>query len=644
MDHIKYYTRNDLAVVSYLEKTVELLNTLDHKFSIKNLSELLKVYNVIKYFNDGILLDYCKTIKFENFENKIDILNNKIGMFIKSNRDRFLAKFGEVEHPYEDDFWEFIDKYNLVQFIQSAEFRKYLELEKHDLRIILRHKKLVNKFDEIIKEKMIADFLSAEVLLSVYEINDKNNSTELIIPSSLSLTDKEKILNTYINSKNPNPNYIEVIENIRNSDSLRISDKLRIRARKKKTELNKAFFKKNQGIPVGVSIKYNSEIENEFNYEFKDGIIECTVNTEWISQNKEYATLLNNFIYIFQFFDSQMRLVLVNNEKSIPIFESLMTIRSKNAFPLNSIFYKRFIFSEAVIRSYYEQLKFQNIQIENMVEWFFIKYLDAEFSLRNYKIRLPFKSIPYFDKCRIILPEIDRILKQFKLFVEDGFIDQELLCASSKSLKLRDYKSLLEKKYIYSDSEEFKIASGLIFSDQCPLRFVNKSGYNYKNFLELVHNEKIKSIDFPDYDQYRLDWLKERNLIREQEDGYLEITNIKRVLIFKDLYFNSVINYWHYEDEFRKEMDILLEAEIVRSENTFFSKPEYEYFDYHLNKSSFTNSLDIRNSYLHATQSDPENEDEHYQNYLRILKLIIIIIIKINDELCIADEIRASKK
>ena len=76
---------------------------------------------------------------------------------------------------------------------------------------------------------------------------------------------------------------------------------------------------------------------------------------------------------------------------------------------------------------------------------------------------------------------------------------------------------------------------------------------------------------------------------------------------------------------------------MLRFESTLFSKPEQNYLNYFLNKSEFNNSLDLRNKYSHGTQPFG-NEEVHHSNYIIFLKLFILIIIKINDELCIKDE------
>lgn len=71
-------------------------------------------------------------------------------------------------------------------------------------------------------------------------------------------------------------------------------------------------------------------------------------------------------------------------------------------------------------------------------------------------------------------------------------------------------------------------------------------------------------------------------------------------------------------------------------ESTLFTRNEQDYIDYYLNKAKFTNGHDIRNRYLHGTNSNDEKQYE--KDYYSIIKIIIIIIIKINDDLCITGD------
>ena len=53
------------------------------------------------------------------------------------------------------------------------------------------------------------------------------------------------------------------------------------------------------------------------------------------------------------------------------------------------------------------------------------------------------------------------------------------------------------------------------------------------------------------------------------------------------------------------------------------------------NKRSFINSLDLRNKYAHGSHwGTGEKEQEHEFNYFQMLKIMICIVLKVNDELC----------
>ena len=78
---------------------------------------------------------------------------------------------------------------------------------------------------------------------------------------------------------------------------------------------------------------------------------------------------------------------------------------------------------------------------------------------------------------------------------------------------------------------------------------------------------------------------------------------------------------------------------IIYFENTLFSKPEQNYFNYHLNKSEFSNSMDLRNKYLHGTQANPEEVETHERVYHIYLKLLVLALLKIDDDLMIHKKI-----
>ena len=72
---------------------------------------------------------------------------------------------------------------------------------------------------------------------------------------------------------------------------------------------------------------------------------------------------------------------------------------------------------------------------------------------------------------------------------------------------------------------------------------------------------------------------------------------------------------------------------MIRYGSTLLSEPEQDYFNYIFNNSEFDNSIGLRNKYTHGNQSI--DEDQNKKDYYTILRLLILIVMKINDELWI---------
>ena len=51
-----------------------------------------------------------------------------------------------------------------------------------------------------------------------------------------------------------------------------------------------------------------------------------------------------------------------------------------------------------------------------------------------------------------------------------------------------------------------------------------------------------------------------------------------------------------------------------------------------LNKSQFSDGLDLRNKYIHS--SYPLDENVQMNDYIQLLKLMVLVVSKINDEFC----------
>jgi hypothetical protein len=78
-------------------------------------------------------------------------------------------------------------------------------------------------------------------------------------------------------------------------------------------------------------------------------------------------------------------------------------------------------------------------------------------------------------------------------------------------------------------------------------------------------------------------------------------------------------------------MDKMIDDGFMVAESKLFSRQEQKYLNFYLNKKEFTNGLDLRNKYLHGSNSGSESTQKNDYNVL--LKILILIVEKVKDDL-----------
>ena len=200
---------------------------------------------------------------------------------------------------------------------------------------------------------------------------------------------------------------------------------------------------------------------------------------------------------------------------------------------------------------------------------------------------------------------------------------------SSGHIVFSELLGVMKNKYAYAASKEICAEMQYLFSDQSIMSYTEKTKDKYQTLPQLLLSEQMKRDDFEKYQRGYLDWLIERSAITSSEDGFLSL-NKSRALILNDLYNNEVICPRYYDKDLYTQIELLVDAGDLCYGNTLFSKPEQEYLNYVLNKKEFSNGLDLRNRYSHDTCS--QDEATQHQDYLELLKIMVLIIIKINEE------------
>lgn len=635
MGRVKFYSEYDLACKWELEKVIERINdcSIEKDWVIE---DVIEFFNILKYMQVERFAEYLHEKTGVICEDYINKIQKKIGKYMNVNKSDIISKYDNDNIFETEDFLEIIEFYKVYKDVVGSEFQKFIDQDNVPLHMILKHKKIVEHFDDIIKDKIASDSYNAEIILQKF-LEDKS----LNLPPSLTNEDILKVIDDYIDndSDRVNINVLRKIIHFPTGKGLNITDKIKLHAKRKEKEEEEKIFSQDTGMQSSVSIQYQKGVNEEIQLNLTGNIrdISIVVSRDWIEENKDYPTLWNNFIFLFGVIDSNARLTTVSKKNEMSVIESLIRPSGDHLYKDSYAFTNKEMIANAQIYSYIQVLNIIGVRIEDMVEWFFNHYLSQEFSINDFVIKMPSESSSHFEKCRTILPEIDRIFKQYNILIEDGEIDQELIQISSSSNKTSEVQSFIENKYVYPVGEWYKTATFLLFSDQSSIFYLPDKEEKYKNFLDLIIRDNVKKKDFHEYQIQKMNWLFDNDVVIEDEEGLIKVADDETIFILKELYHEDVLNYYRCQPGLQGVINILVERGIVVFESSLLTRNEQDYLDFYLNKSKFTNGYDIRNRYLHGTNDN--NEEKYESDYYSILKIIIIIVLKINDDLFLFDNL-----
>ena len=322
------------------------------------------------------------------------------------------------------------------------------------ISLILQRKTLVGYYNEEFKNYLIHKPNIGEYIVKEYLEKKDSNSSTFFFPKSISPEEKEKLIQSYINSERPNFNYLKLIYESQSCSELPLSDKTRLNAKTRYNQIAKELFSDSMGIEYGVQITFSEDMKNDLvQLRIENRVEEYTFNKKWIEDNKDYPTLLNNFIYMFGFVDCDFISTSPSFNNDLGIFERIKVTGVKE-YPIGIAFKNQFNKTILCIKAYHNLLMANDIYLENIIKWFFEEYLSKEFNSIGWTYNASKIDSSYLEKNKNIVSEIDSVLKQFRMICEDGIINRELFEMSSEHIFFDKISSLLPNKYVYQNSTD----------------------------------------------------------------------------------------------------------------------------------------------------------------------------------------------
>lgn len=625
-DGIKYYGKNDMSILWKLEELEEKLQSVSFESKVENVNEAIELYNIAQLLDTGVCLRNWNESTYNVYKEKAPMLIKLCAIFFSGiSNDSFMQIEEGVCISYLEDFWMLIEKFKVYEIINKDTFKRFLKEKNPTLWVILKHKQIVDFFGQELSDALRISEQTPELI--AHNFLEASEKIRYFFPKELLPSEYEGILKRYVESENPNPNYLHLIMIHNSTKECPISDKLKLSAKKayhKYWENNQA---SGTGIGYGVELSFG-DVPDVVSYE-KDGYtIKYTYDIKWLEENLDYPTILNNFKFLFEYFDIFWRCTFVAVESQMGVFEKHIGMKGKKEYIKGTSFNMCNMTSTLQMNAYYNFLQKNNISLELVIKWFFEEYLKEEFGADGFVYNPSKNDASWLDKCRNISSEMDGVLKQYRMYVEDGQIDRELLEMSSEHIVLSTIPSFLEDKYAYAESKDMHNQMHLLFSNQSTITYTEKTKSTYNSFCLLIMLEEMRRSDFFEYQLPSIDWLIENNVLYVDDNDVLRL-NREYIAILADMYKHDVICVQYY-GKYKTILTEMKNADDIRTESTLFSVPETNYLNYMLNRSEYSNGKDLRNKYIHSTY--PMEEDVQMQDYMDLLKIMIIIIGKINEE------------
>jgi hypothetical protein len=627
---IKFYSKENLANGHHLRKAEELLSSFKFNSDF-SLNDLIEYYNIKLYFDTKLFLTTWTELQKTTYKNIVEQVYKLLKERIYTITDDTLEKeLTSLDFSFYSDFWNLLNNLNDCKKITEQTLAIILQNNQRQINYILKEKKLVEKYDKTIKNFLIDYVDAAEVLLSSLEEKDNfRNKEQTYFPKSLTLSDKESIINSYLDSDEPNLNYVKLIENSRDTNEFKLSLKTRLKAKKKSKELNDKIFENGHTWNVGIEVTFNKDQIEPVKFNYEGSVLEASYSENFIDKFTKNIDLFLIFKYLFFYTDDTNLIQLVSKQSELDVFERTF-MKSKNEYEIGLKFHRKENLSNIQLYIFEHYLKEKDKSIESLINSY-VDFINESSSPNKLIFQLPLNEANYLEKTRIITPDFEFLLKQYKSLVDEGCIDFELIRINSTPIRISEIYSHQSNKYLYSDNKLILQLKYLFFSDQSHLYYIKNFEDKYQCLYELITNENVKLEYFENYQKETIESLITDHYLKLSNEGYVTLGKDILIYLIGELHRKEVLSYWNYPLSHREEMDVLIENKLVITENTLFSRQERNYFNFYLNKKEFTNGYDLRNKYLHGTNTS--SEKDHEADYHKLLKLIILTLLKIEDDI-----------
>lgn len=642
---VSYLPMPEMQFEYFKDRIAEVLKAFYPDFSFTSICDAIECYEIMRYrgcsnadewfSSNNYDADICNTRIKAQMCKLITSSQSQVLIDACLSMDVFMAKA----------FLRVISDYSLFGSFDGNCLSSILSERPYFLTDVLHLEKMVKKFKNQIRKQMLEQIDSAECILDRFVGKEDSHSSPIYLPESLTEDDINAILLNYLNSGKANWNYVNYICHSRPEGIFKPSIEVMVVANAFKKNNNP--FKNPKAPLIGIKQHQISLLYKKDEYVLEEQIDDNgSIRQYQIGVLKDCSAdlAIHAAVSTFEIVSRENILELVRKRGYCSDYEYLANY-GKHDYVVTPHFDK--INKQALARFIAYSAALQELNgksIEQYIQDFYGVYIRDTYNYEGKAICFASKDDTALIKAQSAAPLIEGILKDYCVYHGKGYVDMSYR-PHVHLPKYSEIGSPIPKKYatLAGYNEDFESISQLLFSDLSSLNYKDDSRLEYDNFYQRVLYDDVSEAELDNNQKRITDTLKNNGFLILDEEGFLRIRDKEFVSLLYDLYRNGTVSYWYYPAQLRCVIDHLVENGVLRYQSTLFTSEEASYFSFLLKDDSYKNGPSLRNKYAHDEFSGDPDDNLVSVEYSKILLIIVMILIKIEDDLNIAKVLKQTE-
>lgn len=626
IDRVVFFSKEDLSWANMLNKAEKILNNLQN-LSNSGINDLLELYQIKLYFDNNIFLTKWTADERATYTAIITRVFDEIrDAFVNLDVKTLNELIQSIEFSYRRSFWYLISLFETYKRIDRDSFLVLLNNSPNHIRNVLTNKQLVLYFNNEIRTFLLGHSESAEILLSHFEEKHSRRQCEYFFPKSLSSTDIHSIIRNYLALENPNLNYVDLIQN---SKHLKLPPKLLLKAKQLSESIKDEYLTEENSFKISVEATLDMVQKEPVIYNHNQSETKACYGGAFFDTMEDDVQLFAVFSDVFLYTNEEGLIDLFSKDVELDTLEKIL-MRSKNEYHTGQVFCKKDMLSFIQLEIFSAYLKKKGRNIEEFIDNFVQQFFRERAKLNNVVFEMPDANLGPSDKIRLLAPELEYLLKQYKSLVNEEGIDHDLLQIDSSPIFYSEIPSLVKQKYVMPVHKTILSLQYQFFNPDSILSDRQKQN-RPSNLFQKITTEKIIKSDLEDYQQDYISFLEKQEMVRLDENGVIGLVDPIQIFISGRLRKNEALSYWRYPNRVRTKVDEMVENKLLNYSSSLFTSEEVSYINYYLNKKEFANGHDLRNKYLHGSNKRKLNDQQ--TDYRYFLRIVVLILLKLKDDI-----------